>query len=65
MKEMPNKMCPLCRATIDNQAKNYALLEIIERSKDYEALFKIFLVGESGVGKTSVLKAFLGGKFDL
>lgn len=28
---------------------------------DYDALFKIIIVGESGVGKTSILTSFVKG----
>lgn len=64
---LPAKRCPTCREEFQRYSKNYSLAAVIEKPRplqDYQALFKICIVGESGVGKSSILNLFSGGDFE-
>lgn len=67
IKVIRDRKCPICREEFVRYSKNYSLAEVLEKAKrhlhDYRALFKICIVGESGVGKTSILSGFESGKF--
>ena len=60
--------CPICREGFARYSKNYSLAAIIDRPRkrlhDYRALFKICIVGQSGVGKTTILNGFENGRFE-
>jgi predicted GTPase len=64
---LPKKLCPTCREEFQRFSKNYTLASLIEKPRglrDYQALFKICIVGESGVGKSSALSMFAGADFE-
>lgn len=65
---LPGKTCPTCRNEFDKYVPNYSLMSLMEAAKPrerkiFEKIFKISIVGESGVGKSSILNGFMG-KFD-
>lgn len=39
-------------------------MQAAQKTTDYEALFKVFFVGEAAVGKTSLINRFYEGKFE-
>jgi GTPase SAR1 family protein len=66
-KNLKTHKCPTCREEFTRYSKNYSLAAIVEKPRqlrDYQTLFKICIVGESGVGKTSILNSFVGGQFE-
>jgi GTPase SAR1 family protein len=53
------------RIPFDNYNLNQAIYDLIRQPsikppRDYEKLFKICFVGESSVGKTTLLNSFIG-----
>ncbi len=46
-------------------AKNYLLRKMATRDDNYDYLFKIVLIGDSGVGKSNILSRFTRGEFSL
>lgn len=59
------KQCPVCSDNIDSSTKpNYSLLQVIkEDSKQIDKFVKVCFVGSSAVGKTSLIRQFMGESF--
>jgi GTPase SAR1 family protein len=56
-------LCPSCRTPFDSVRQNFQLEEAVvsaRLNKNFEALFKIALVGDQSVGKTSIARIFEG-----
>ncbi len=63
---LPEKVCPIDRNPYQRSSINYELKKLIapamQRSTliDFSNLFKICIVGEAGVGKSSILNCLSG-----
>lgn len=54
------------RISFSNYTTNQVILDLITKpavkpAREYERLYKICFVGESSVGKTTLLSSFIGG----
>jgi len=45
--------------------KNYKFRKMASRDDNYDYLFKVVLIGDSGVGKSNILSRFTRGEFSL